>query len=177
MGANRERCCDRILATSNLIFAFASLLVALPAQAQFNNGVGGAATTVQLPTFGVSIDAEGVLDVKTFSDPGGRLRLERMAAVKADMPADLRKFTKLRKISLRKLEAAIAQHIKAGKPLEAELRYLAGLQRVQFAFCYEASGDEPGDVVLAGPAEGWFADPSGRIVGVTTQRPGTRTLR
>src|SRR5262245_41770000 len=74
-------------------------------QAQFNNGVGGAATTVQLPTFGVAIDAEGVLDVKTFSDPGGRLRLERMAAVKADMPADLRKFSKLRKISLRKLEA------------------------------------------------------------------------
>lgn len=148
----------------------ASFTTPLPAQAQ-NDGVGGAATTVQLPTFGVAIDAEGVLDVKTFSDPGGKLRLERMAAVKADLPADQRKFSKLRKISLRRLEAAIAERLKAGKPLDAELRYLAGLQRVQFAFCYETSGDEPGDIVLAGPAEGWFADPSGRIVGVTTQRP------
>jgi hypothetical protein len=158
--------------STGLLTVGALILAApFPVLAQFNNGIGGAATTVQLPTFGVAIDAEGVLDVKTFSDPGGKLRLERMAAVKADMPADLRKFTKLRKVSLRKLEAAIAERLKAGKPLEAELRYLAGLQRVQFAFCYEASGDEPGDIVLAGPAEGWFADPSGRIVGVTTQRP------
>ena len=166
MFAYLRRCCATFLAALSLI-----LITALPAKAQFNNGAAGAATTVQLPTFGVSIDAEGVLDVKTFSDPSGRLRAERLLAVKADLPEDLRKFTKLRKISLRRLEAAIAERLKAGKPLEAELRYLAGLQRVQFAFCYEASGDEPGDVVLAGPAEGWFADPSGRIVGVTTQRP------
>ena len=172
VGCNRGRCCANLWFPLGLIIA--SLLATLPAHAQDSKGsnsTGVSATTVQLPTFGVSIDAEGVLDVKTFSDPGGRLRLERMAAVKADLPADLRKFTKLRKISLRRLEAAIAERLKAGKPLEAELRYLAGLQRVQFAFCYEASGDEPGDVVLAGPAEGWFADPSGRIVGVTTQRP------
>ena len=74
--------------------------------------------------------------MKTFSDPGGKLRAERLLAVKADLPADLRKFTKLRKISLRRLEAAIAERHKAGKPLEAELWYLAGLQRVQYAFCY-----------------------------------------
>ena len=166
-GKYGRRCAG--LVTLGLVFG--SLLEVLPANAQEINGVGGAATTVQLPTFGVAIDAEGVLDVKTFSDPGGRLRAERLAAVKADMPEDLRKFTKLRKISLRRLETAIAERLKAGKPLEAELRYLAGLQRVQFAFCYEASGDEPGDIVLAGPAEGWFADASGRIVGVTTQRP------
>ncbi|MBC7851997.1 MAG: DUF1598 domain-containing protein, partial [Pirellulaceae bacterium] len=168
MGAHRGHYGKGLVTLGWVLVSFA---VPLPLRAQFNNGAAGAATTVQLPTFGVSIDAEGVLDVKTFSDPGGRLRAERVLAVKADMPEDLRKFTKLRKISLRKLEAAIAERLKAGKPLEAELRYLAGLQRVQFAFCYEASGDEPGDVVLAGPAEGWFADPSGRIVGVTTQRP------
>ena len=136
MGCNRGRCCADLWLPLGLTIA--SMLAALPAHAQDskgNNGSGiNSATTVQLPTFGVWIDAEGVLDVKTFSDPGGRLRLERMAAVKADLPADLRKLTKLRKISLRKLEAAIAERLKAGKPLEAELRYLAGLQRVQFAF-------------------------------------------
>ena len=30
-----------------------------------------AATTVQLPTFGVAVDADGVLALKSFPDPGG----------------------------------------------------------------------------------------------------------
>jgi len=51
--------------------------------------------------------------------------------------------------------------------LTDEMRYVAGLQRVQYVFYYPESKD----IVLAGPAEGWAADPSGRTVGVTTGRP------
>jgi hypothetical protein len=131
----------------------------------------GAATTVQLPTFGVAIDAEGVLSLKTFPDPGGRLRVERIAAAKKTLPLDLSKAARLRKVSLRRLEAAVAARLRDGMPLEDVQRHLAGLTRVQFVFAFEADGDEPGDIVLAGPAEPWIFDPSGRPVGITSGRP------
>ncbi|HZL88402.1 MAG TPA: DUF1598 domain-containing protein [Pirellulaceae bacterium] len=139
--------------------------------AQEDDPPPGAATTVQLPTFGVAIDAEGVLSLKTFPDPGGRLRAERIAAAKKSLPPDLSKAARLRKVSLRRLEAAVAERLRAGMPLEEVERHLAGLTRVQFVFAFEAEGDEPGDIVLAGPAEPWIFDPSARPVGMTSGRP------
>jgi hypothetical protein len=47
------------------------------------------------------------------------------------------------------------------------MRYLAGLLRVRYVFFYP----ETGDIVLAGPAEGWMTDLAGRVVGVTSGRP------
>jgi uncharacterized protein DUF1598 len=126
---------------------------------------------VQLPTFGVAIDAEGVLSLKSFPDPGGRLRAERIAAAKTTLPPDLTKAARLRKVSLRRLEAAVADRLREGMPLEEVQRHLAGLTRVQFVFAFEADGDEPGDIVLAGPAEPWVFDPSGRPIGITSGRP------
>jgi hypothetical protein len=131
----------------------------------------GTATTVQLPTFGVAIDAEGVLSLKTFPDPGGRLRAERIAAAKGSLPPDLTKAAKLRKVSLRRLETSVAERLRDGMPLEEVQQHLAGLTRVQFVFAFEADGDEPGDIVLAGPAEPWIRDPSGRAVGLASGRP------
>ena len=137
------------------------------AAAQDDDVIRGVATTVQLPTFGVAIDADGVLSLASFADPGSRLRAERIAAAKASLPADLSKAAKLRKISLRRLEASVA----AGGPPEEIESHLAGMTRVQFVFGYEADGDEPGDIVLAGPAEPWIRDPSGRAVGIFSGRP------
>jgi hypothetical protein len=130
-----------------------------------------AATTVQLPTFGVAIDAEGVLSLKTFPDPDGRLKAKRIAAAKAALPPDLTKRSTLRKISLRKLEAAIRAREGDGVPPDDVQKHLAGLTRVQFVFSVEADGDEPGDILLAGPAEPWILDSSGRAVGTGTGRP------
>ena len=73
----------------------------------------------------------------------------------------------LRKISLRRLEAAIADHRKTGEPLNDEMKYLAGLQHIQYVFVYP----ELGDIVLAGPGEGWKINAQGDLVGVTTGRP------
>ena len=56
------------------------------------------ATTVQLPTFGISIDAEGTLDLKTVKDFDGRLLRERLAAAKAAKPGELWAASKLRKV-------------------------------------------------------------------------------
>ena len=129
-----------------------------------------AATTVQLPTFGVSIDAQGELTVKSFPDPTGQLAAQRIAAARTRLAADIAAPSKLRKISLVALERKVKERLDAGGPVDESLQYLAGLQRIQFVFLYP----EAKDVVIAGPAEGWVADASGRVVGMTTGRPVLR---
>jgi hypothetical protein len=113
---------------------------------------------------GVAVDAQGVLQVKTFTDPGGALTRQRIAAAKAALDAQVAAPSKLRMISLNRLEAALRE--KNGQPTD-EMRYLAGLLRVQYVFYYP----ETKDIVLAGPAEGWMTDLSGRVVGLTSGRP------
>ena len=75
--------------------------------------------------------------------------------------------SKLRKVSLNRLEAAIREQLAAGRRPTDEMQYLAGLTRVQYVFCYPDSKD----IVLAGPAEGWGQDPVGRMCGIQSGRP------
>ncbi len=124
-------------------------------------------TTLQLPTFGVAVDAGGVLEVQAFPDPKGQLRAKRLVAAKAGLDADIQIKSKLRKVSLVRLERAVRKRIAAGKPLDSAVQYLAGLQRLQYVFCYP----ERGDIVIAGPAEGWMPDGAGRMIGLTTGKP------
>ncbi|HEX5103645.1 MAG TPA: hypothetical protein VFV87_07545, partial [Pirellulaceae bacterium] len=124
------------------------------------------ATTVQLPTFGIAIDAEGTLDARTFKDFDGKLLRERLVAAKAAKPGELWAAAKLRKVSLMRLEAALAAEIDAGRGPDDVLRNLAGLTRVQYVFCLPAADGKPGDVILAGPAEPFALDPAGRAVGL-----------
>lgn len=129
------------------------------------------ATTVQLPTFGVSIDAEGTLDASTFKDFDGKLLRERLAAAKAARPGEVWAAAKLRKISLVRLEVAMAAEVAAGRAPGDVLRNLAGLTRVQFVFCFPAADGKPGDVILAGPAEPFALDAAGRAIGLMSGRP------
>jgi len=116
---------------------------------------------------GISIDPQGVLQTKVIPDPGGILRAQRAAAAQSVLPPDVVRFSKLRKVSLNRLEAALKE--KGGVPTD-EMRYLAGLLRVRYVFFYPESKD----LVIAGPAEGWMTDPVGRVVGITTGRPVLR---
>ncbi|MEQ8788543.1 MAG: DUF1598 domain-containing protein [Pirellulaceae bacterium] len=125
------------------------------------------ATTVQLPTFGVAIDAEGVLSLRRYDDPGGRLRATRVAAARSTLPDDVLRSSDLRKVSLVKLEKAIREKIEAGEAPDETMRRLAGLLWVQYVFFYP----DEGDIVLAGPAEGWIEDAAGRAVGASSGRP------
>jgi hypothetical protein len=120
--------------------------------------------TTNINQAGIAIDADGVLRLKSFGDPGGQLMRERIASAKSTLGPKLASFSKMRKISLNRLEQAIRDH---QDTLTDEMRCLAGLQRVRYVFCYPDSKD----IVLAGPAEGWAADASGRIVGISTGRP------
>ena len=151
----------------------AALLVCATAAAQDDDGFIGVlpATTVQLPTFGIAIDAEGTLDARTFKDFDRKLLRERLAAAKAAKPGELWAAAKLRKVSLVRLEAALAAEIAAGRGPDDVLRNLAGLTRVQYVFCQPAADGKPGDVILAGPAEPFALDAAGRAVGLASGKP------
>ncbi len=114
---------------------------------------------------GVRVDVNGVLNQQ---DERGRAQVleARRRALQA-VPGDISQPTKLRMVSLRKLDEAIDDCLKKGKVLPDEIKYLAGLQRVQYVFVYP----EQKDVVLAGLAEGWKLNEAGIIVGNVSGHP------
>ena len=143
----------RILYAVGICAAILGNLAARELLAQTGDNVNRQATTVQLPTFGVAIDADGVLRMQMFEDPGGGLRQERMRAAKAALAADIAAPAALRKVSLVRLEQAIRRRLDQGQPLDDAMQYLAGMQRLQYVFFYP----DTNDIVIAGPAEGWAA--------------------
>ena len=112
---------------------------------------------------GISINPQGVL-VNAEKDNNGlrQFWLDNLQPV----PGDLNQSTKLRKISLRGLAEVVGKL--AGQPqLPDEVRFLAGLQRVEYVLVYP----EQNDIVLVGYGEGWKVDERGNVVGATTGRP------
>lgn len=115
---------------------------------------------------GVQIDAEGVV-----SQPDMTGRKALLGILREDIrkpAADLAQPVELRMISLRGLEAAVAHAVANNMgALPDEVRFLAGIQRIQYVFIYP----EENDIVLAGPGEGWKVRDDATVVGVTTDRP------
>ncbi len=93
-----------------------------------------------------------------------RRRLEEAHANLSDQVAAR---SNLRKVSLTRLEKAIRARLDAGQQPTDEMNCLAGLHRLRYVFLYPDSGD----VVIAGPAEGWFRDLSGRVITLTAGQP------
>lgn len=131
----------------------------------FQNNVGG-----------VFVDAEGMLQNAEHDALGKLAQLRRKLL--AETPSDLAAPAELRKVSLKQLEAAIAAHLensadakddaqRDAATLPDEIRYLAGLQRIRYVLAMP----ETGDIVIAGPAEGWKSDAQGCVVGVQSGRP------
>jgi len=118
---------------------------------------------------GVAIDAQGVLRINAVLDAG--LSLAQRKAAVAALPVDLQKRSKLRKVALSRLEAEVAKAAAGGRGIPEEMLQLAGLTRVQYVFVYPGEGSEPGEVVIAGPAEGWIVDATGRVIGAETGSP------
>jgi hypothetical protein len=118
---------------------------------------------------GVSINSAGVVDQV---DVQARKDLRALYLKEFQpVPADLNQPVELRKISLRAIEKALTESGKnLAYHLPDEIRFLAGIQRIQYVFIYP----EQNDIVLAGPGEGWKIDDRGNYVGVTTGRPVMR---
>jgi len=114
---------------------------------------------------GVLISPSGVLSVKPFVDTTGELTRTRINESRARLGA-VAKGSPLRKISLQRLEVAVAEQLAGGKQLTDEMKALAGLTRLQYVFYYP----DTKDIVIAGPAEGFFQDFSGKLIGMTSGR-------
>jgi hypothetical protein len=146
-----------------VVVSVVSLASKADAQGLPNLGIGN--TVIARQVGGVVVSVDGVLNNV---DPRARRELAELRRKALDrVPVAMSETTELRMISLRALDDAIAQLVKESRPLPDEIRYLAGLQRLQYIFV----DTDNRDIVLAGPAEGWKVDDLGNVVGMTTGRP------
>jgi hypothetical protein len=135
---------------------------------QGGGGQGGGPNTMGTgATSGVAVDANGVLQRVTVPDPTGALSRQRVQQALNRLDNNIARPSKLRKVSLTRLERLLQKRIADGQPIDDEMQHLAGLTRLQYVFCYPESGD----IVVAGPAEAWGEAPSGRILGIDSGRP------
>ncbi len=100
-------------------------------------------------------------------DSNGLLQQARILDSVPTTPQPVAKPHATRTISLKRLERTIAEHIDAGRPLPPDVRFLAGLQRVDDVVLLPVQSD----VLLIGPAAGWIRLPTGEIVDPNSQRP------
>ena len=123
------------------------------------------------PQFGgVEIDANGILSSRSMIDPTGRLDRMRFEAARAGLNRDLQTPSKLRFVSLNRLEQEYKKLRQAGQVIPEEMQFLAGLTGVSHVFYLPDSND----IVIAGPAEGFFRTSSNHVVGLET---GKSTLQ
>jgi len=132
---------------------------------QVGGGLGIGNTIFNRQVGGVLVNVDGVLANVDLRDRKGLAELRRKAL--ARVPVEMSAAIELRMISLRALDEAVSELARDKKPITDDIRYLAGLQRVQYVFV----DPENRDIVLAGPAEGWKVDDLGNVVGATTGRP------
>ena len=118
---------------------------------------------------GVEINADGVLSLRAIPQNGQVLNRQRAAAAKASLNRDLATRSNMRKVSLNRLEAEIKKLKDAGQPIPMDMRYLAGMTRITHVFYYP----ETKDIVIAGPAEGFFKSAGNRVLGADS---GAATL-
>ncbi|MCI0361959.1 MAG: hypothetical protein L0211_26040, partial [Planctomycetaceae bacterium] len=155
---HRRRSCPEWLIAAGLILAVSTISWA---------GHGGIGRFGAVG--GVSIDANGVVAAPNVQ-ARRELREQYLKEFKAIAP-ELNQPVEIRKISLRAIEEAVAKaDSQIAYYLPDEIRFLAGIQRIQYVFVYP----EENDIVLAGPGEGWKIDENANYVGVTTGRPVLR---
>src|SRR5262249_24341738 len=128
--------------------------------------VGGPGTIAPFRN-GVYVDAQGVLTRVLEPKASKGLAVERLAAIKAQGPANANLESPLRKVSLTRLEKHVQLALAQGRQPTEEMLHLAGLTKIRYVLVYP----ETGDLVLAGPAGPWRTDDEGRPVNVRSGRP------
>lgn len=128
--------------------------------------VGGPGT-IESFAQGVYVNASGLMRPALDNDGGRRLTALHRTIEQTKVGGQVRQSSPLRKISLPRLEREIQLRLAAGRPIDEELRVLAGLQRIQYIAAYP----ETGDIVLAGPAGDWTVDRENRLVSAESGRP------
>lgn len=152
----------------SLRFPIVIIVLAVGAVAHAQQQPGGGNGNNQNNNAGILINAKGIVAPGFTADSSSKLDKKRRQALAAkSLPDDINRATECRKVSLVALEQAIAQAVEKGEKLPEDLRCLAGLQRVDFLFVDVATKD----LILAGPADGFAPDASGRMRGLESGRP------
>lgn len=115
---------------------------------------------------GIEITADGVINNKVQVGNVRQLNQKLWAAAQQSLNKDLQTPSKLRKISLTRLEREVERLRAAGRPIPANMRYLAGMTKISHVFYFP----ETQDIVIAGPAEGWFTTADNYVVGMQSGR-------
>lgn len=117
---------------------------------------------------GVVIDPAGMVRAASLED---REELaNQLQNANQVLNGDLREAAEMRMVSLKGLQAAVAESHAAGKEIPAEVEFMAGLQRIEYVFVDQQNHD----VIVAGPAEPWKMREDGFVVGTIT---GGATMR
>lgn len=151
-----------------LFFSLVLIGTAATALAQQQPPGGGGNNNNQNNNAGIKIDARGIVAPGFTADSASKLDKKRRQALAAkSLSEDVNQASECRKVSLVALEQAVAQALERGEKLSDEVRYLAGLQRVDFLFV----DVDTKDLILAGPADGFAPDTAGRMRGLESGRP------
>ncbi len=133
---------------------------------------GGGQGQGNQPPGGILISPDGVVAGAEVSRQPARLQQKRLQALaQQHLSADMNRPSELRKVSLVRLEEECRRALEAGEDLSPEIRFLAGLNRIDYVFLMP----ETRDLVIAGPAEGFATLDNMRVVGTESGRP-TLTL-
>lgn len=135
-----------------LVMSVLMLVAVQPAAAQLG-AVGG-----------VYIDSEGVLRDASQLTEDELLEMQRLAESRRPENQEVQAASPLRKVSLKRLEAQLRDLHASNQSIPPSLRYLAGLERIQYVLFYP----EQQDVILAGPAGAWKPSTTGEMVSVNT---------
>jgi len=117
---------------------------------------------------GIRINTDGVLELATeqMASQARDHNLKLLGEIDAELQAE----NGLRAISLKAIEAALKHSSESGEVLPDEIKFMAGIQRLEYLYLDEANHD----VILAGPGEAWTVDQAGNVVGTSTGRPVIR---
>lgn len=128
--------------------------------------VGGPGTMSPFAA-GVHVDGRGTLN--RIERPLGNGALEDLKKSSSLRSANdnVRVDSRLRKVSLNRLEKEVQLRHALGLEPSPAMRNLAGLRKIEYIFVYPESND----IVLAGPAGDWTVDVDGRTVSTETGEP------
>ncbi|MDR3182786.1 MAG: DUF1598 domain-containing protein, partial [Planctomycetaceae bacterium] len=125
-------------------------------------------------TGGVKVEADGTVRAATNEElqAAGQWLTSVMQPLppglaKDNTPADKNSASVLRKISLKKLDAAVRTVVEEKGEFSDAVRYLGGLTSIQ----YIVAVPDENDIILAGPAEGWTTDNNGNVIGKESRMP------
>ena len=127
------------------------------------NGSGNG-TMFPFPT-GVYVDAEGTLNrIRKSNRTFASMRdFEDTLLAKSSVHQP----SKLRKVSLNRLERAVQLRVAQGKEPTDTMMYLAGLTEIRYVMI----DPELGEVIIAGPAGAWKQNEKGKVISAVDEQP------